>query len=184
MIITTASAVGFLAMLLAAALGLFNNPYAGLVVFVALPALFVFGLLLIPLGIWRLKKALLRDPSAVPDWPVVDLRKQPVRRTVLAVVALTAVNVVILLVAGYGSLHWMESPRFCGQTCHTPMHPQFTAWQFAPHSRVACTQCHIGEGAPSSGALQARRRADAGARGDRQLPAPDSGVDRRPSAGD
>ena len=39
-IITTASAVGFLAMFLAAALGLFTNPYAGLVIFVALPALF------------------------------------------------------------------------------------------------------------------------------------------------
>jgi hypothetical protein len=30
--------------------------------------------------------------------------------------------------------------------CHTPMHPQFTAWQNAPHSRIACVQCHIGEG--------------------------------------
>jgi hypothetical protein len=52
----------------------------------------------------------------------------------------------IVLLAGYGSLHYMESPAFCGQTCHTPMHPQFTAWQDAPHSRVACVQCHIGEG--------------------------------------
>ena len=52
----------------------------------------------------------------------------------------------ILLLAGYGSLHSMESPSFCGQTCHTPMHPQFTAWQDAPHSQVACVQCHIGEG--------------------------------------
>ena len=77
----------------------------------------------------------------------MDLRKQRVRRTALVVVALTAVNVVIVLLAGYGTLHWMESPSFCGQTCHTPMHPQFTAWQNAPHSQVACTQCHIGEGA-------------------------------------
>ena len=61
-------------------------------------------------------------------------------------IALTAVNVVIVLLAGYGSLHSMESPSFCGQTCHTPMHPQFTAWQDAPHSQVACVQCHIGEG--------------------------------------
>ena len=28
-----------------------------------------------------------------------------------------------------------------------PMHPQFTAWQAAPHSEVTCTACHIGEGA-------------------------------------
>ena len=61
-------------------------------------------------------------------------------------IALTAVNVVIVLLAGYGALHSMESPSFCGQTCHTPMHPQFTAWQDAPHSQVACVQCHIGEG--------------------------------------
>ena len=27
------------------------------------------------------------------------------------------------------------------------MHPQFTAWQAAPHARVACVDCHIGEGA-------------------------------------
>ena len=26
------------------------------------------------------------------------------------------------------------------------MHPQYTAWQDAPHSQVACVQCHIGEG--------------------------------------
>jgi hypothetical protein len=26
------------------------------------------------------------------------------------------------------------------------MQPQFTAWQDAPHSQVACVQCHIGEG--------------------------------------
>ncbi len=41
----------------------------------------------------------------------------------------------------------MESPTFCGQTCHLPMNPQFTAWQSAPHSNVTCTQCHVGEGA-------------------------------------
>ena len=41
----------------------------------------------------------------------------------------------------------MESPSFCGQTCHTPMRPQFTAWQHTTHSKVDCVQCHIGEGA-------------------------------------
>ncbi len=145
-LVTTVAAVGFLAMALAMVFGLFTNPYAGLVVFVALPALFVFGLLLIPMGGWLERRALRRDPSARPDWPVVDLRKRHIRRTALGVVALTAVNVVIVLLAGYGGLHWMESPAFCGQTCHTPMHPQYTAWQVTPHARVACVGCHVGEG--------------------------------------
>ena len=39
--LATAAGVGFVAMCLAAALGLFSNPYAGLVIFVALPALLV-----------------------------------------------------------------------------------------------------------------------------------------------
>ena len=40
----------------------------------------------------------------------------------------------------------MESPAFCGQVCHEPMHPQFTAWENAPHANIACATCHIGEG--------------------------------------
>src|SRR5207248_3203459 len=122
------------------------NPYAGLVVLLAIPALFVAGLVLIPVGVRLRHRQLQRDTDAVADWPVVDFRRVRVRRTVLLVAALTAVNIVILLVAGYGSLHWMESPGFCGQVCHAPMHPQFTAWSSGPHARIACVACHIGEG--------------------------------------
>ncbi|HEU4935895.1 MAG TPA: NapC/NirT family cytochrome c [Vicinamibacterales bacterium] len=146
-LITTASAVVFIALLIAEFAGLFANPYAGLVVFIALPAVFLIGLLMIPAGMWLEQRRLLRDPTTPTDWPVIDLNTRRVRRTVLLFTALTAVNVVILLVAGYGSLHWMDSPQFCGQVCHEPMHPQFTAWRDGPHSRIACASCHIAEGA-------------------------------------
>jgi hypothetical protein len=146
-LITTACAVVFIALVIAELAGLFESPYSGLVVFVALPAAFLFGLLLIPLGMWLQQRRLRRHPELPADWPVLDFRQGRVRRTALLFVALTAVNIVILLVAGYGSLHWMESPSFCGQVCHTPMHPQFTAWNNAAHSQVACARCHIGEGA-------------------------------------
>jgi NapC/NirT cytochrome c family protein len=146
-LVTTASAVLFIALVLAVLAGLLENPYAGLVVFIALPVCFVIGLLLIPIGVRLQRRKLLRDPDAVVDWPVVDFRRVTVRRTTLLITVLTAVNVVIILLAGYGTLHWMESPNFCGQVCHTPMHPQFTAWQNGPHARVACVGCHIGEGA-------------------------------------
>jgi hypothetical protein len=144
-VITTASAVVFIALVIAALAGLFENPYAGLVVFVVIPAIFVFGLLLLPLGMRLQRRKLAHDPAA-GEWPVLDFRQPKVRRTTLAITALTAINVVILLLAGYGSLHWMESPSFCGQVCHTPMHPQFTSWQDAQHAKVACVSCHIGEG--------------------------------------
>lgn len=146
-VMTTVSAVLFIALLIAALLGLLTNPYAGLVIFVALPVLFVIGLLCIPVGVRMRRRAAGRDPSAVADWPVLDFRVARVRQTALLITALSAVNVLIILLGGYGALHWMESPSFCGQVCHTPMRPQFTAWQHGPHGRVACVTCHIGEGA-------------------------------------
>ena len=143
---TSASAVVFIALAIAMLLGMLNNPYAGLVVFVAIPLVFVMGLVLIPLGIRLERQKPATQSVASTDWPVVDFRIAHVRRTALALAALTAVNIVIILLAGYGSLHWMESPGFCGQACHTPMHPQFTAWQNATHARIACVECHIGDG--------------------------------------
>jgi hypothetical protein len=154
-VIATVSAVVFLALVVGVLAGLFHhNPYAGLVIFVAIPALFILGLLLIPLGMWLQQRKLERDPTADTDWPVVDFRRADVRRRTLLFVGLTALNVVIVLLAGYGSLHWMESPSFCGQVCHTPMQPQFTAWQGARHGRIACVNCHIAEGA--AGFVQAK----------------------------
>ena len=61
--ITTASAVVFIALALAMFLGMLGNPYAGLLVFVALPAVFIIGLLLIPLGMRLQRKAPLRSPG-------------------------------------------------------------------------------------------------------------------------
>lgn len=146
-LIATASFVAFAALAIASAAALFDNPYAGLVIFIALPALFVFGLLLIPAGMWLQHRRRQLDPAATAEWPVLDFRKPEVRRTALLVTALTAINIVIVLLAGYGGLHAMDSPRFCGQACHTPMQPQFMTWQASPHSRVRCVDCHIGEGA-------------------------------------
>ena len=144
-VVSTAAGIGFLVLAAAAFAGLFHNPYAGLIVFVALPALLVAGLLMIALGVWLETRR--RDAAGARDWPVVDLRVARVRRVTLAVVALTIVNVAIVLLAGYGGLHAMESPTFCGTACHTPMKPQFTAWKEGPHAGTTCVQCHIGEGA-------------------------------------
>ena len=145
-VITTVAAVLFMTLLLAALAGMLTNPYAGLIVLIGIPALFVAGPVADPAGGVETAQASCGIPRG-PDWPVVDLRVPGVRRTTLLIVALTAVNIVIVLLAGYGGLHAMETPTFCGQTCHTPMTPQFTAWRAGPHARVACVDCHIGEGA-------------------------------------
>jgi hypothetical protein len=134
-VIATASAVVFVVLLIAALAGLFTNQYAGLVVFVAVPAVATMGAALIPLGMWLQRRRLKRHPDAPSDWPVWDFRDPRIRRLALLLVVLAAVNGTVMLLAGYSSLHWMDSPGFCGQTCHTPMHPQYMAWQSGPHAR-------------------------------------------------
>ena len=60
---------------------------------------------------------------------------------------LTIANLAIFGIASYRGVEYMDSARFCGQTCHTVMQPEFTAYQSSPHQRVSCVQCHIGPGA-------------------------------------
>lgn len=145
--IATAAAVVFVVLLIAELAGLFTNPYAGLVIFVAMPAIATIGGALIPVGMWLQRRWQKQHPDAPSDWPVWDFRDPRIRRFAALLVVLAAVNGTVMLLAGYSSLHWMDSPGFCGQTCHTPMHVQFTAWQSGPHARIACADCHIGEGA-------------------------------------
>ncbi|MGH9147575.1 MAG: cytochrome c3 family protein, partial [Vicinamibacterales bacterium] len=107
-LVTTVSAVAFIGLVVAALAGLFQNPYAGLVVFILVPALMVLGLLLVPLGMWLEWRRLRRNPDAVRDLPVIDLRNPIVRLRAILILALTVVNVIIILIAGKGAVQWMD----------------------------------------------------------------------------
>jgi nitrate/TMAO reductase-like tetraheme cytochrome c subunit len=64
------------------------------------------------------------------------------------VLVATIVNLLIVAVASYRGAAYMDSPQFCGQSCHV-MHPEYTAYKISAHSHVACVECHIGSGAES-----------------------------------
>jgi nitrate/TMAO reductase-like tetraheme cytochrome c subunit len=146
-VIATVMALLFIVLFLLDALGLFDNPYFGLLLFVAIPALFLVGLLLIPIGARLDARRRRLHPGAPPaNWPVIDLRLVRHRTIVLAVFALTVVNLVLVSIASYGAVHYMERTEFCGLVCHSTMEPQFVAHQSGPHARVACVACHVGPG--------------------------------------
>jgi nitrate/TMAO reductase-like tetraheme cytochrome c subunit len=148
-IVTTLSAALFLIVFLLDALGFHTNPYIGIVVFLILPGFFVGGLAVIPIGMWveRRRQQSGRKPSK-PTWPIVDLNNPVTRRTTMIVLVMTFFNVVIVSLAAYRGIEYMDSVPFCGQVCHTVMQPEYVAYQNGPHARVACVQCHIGSGAP------------------------------------
>lgn len=124
------------------------HPYTGIVFFLILPGVFALGLVLIPVGVW-LKRRKLRARGELPrEYPKVDLRSQFLRRAFALVAVLTFANFAIMGTASYKSVEYMDSAQFCGQTCHTVMSPEYTAYVNSPHSRVSCVECHIGPGAP------------------------------------
>ncbi len=148
-VVATATGVMFLALLALETLGLIRNPYVGLLLFVAIPVLFLVGLILIPAGIWRRRRRLALGRTA-EDWPVIDFRVPRTRQVVFIVAFLTLVNGLIFSLATYGAVHHMESASFCGTTCHTTMEPEYVSYQVSPHARVACVSCHVGPGAGAS----------------------------------
>jgi hypothetical protein len=147
-LLATISAIVFLVVLLADLFGLHNNPYLGIVFFLFLPAIFLVGLLLIPIGAWLERRRLRagRDRPA-PGWPRLDLNDPVHRRGAFIFLMVTLANLVIVSLAAYRGVEYMDSVQFCGQVCHVVMKPEFIAYQDGPHSRVACVRCHIGAGA-------------------------------------
>lgn len=150
MVLTTISAVVFLVVFLADLFGMHSNPYVGMLFFLILPAIFLIGLALIPLGAWLARRRIAagKEPTSVP-WPRIDLNQPRHRAVAVAIFALTMTNIVIVSLAAYRGIEYMDSVAFCGQVCHTVMKPEFVAHQDGPHSRVACVQCHVGRGATS-----------------------------------
>lgn len=159
------------------------HPYAGIVLFLVLPTLFTVGLLLMPTGaLWR-RWSMRRRGDLPSAYPRIDFSRPSLRRAAALVVAATIANVTILGAGSYRGVEYMDSPQFCGLTCHTVMAPEYSAYQGSPHSRVACVQCHIGPGASwfVRSKLSGARQVLAVARGTYSRPIPSPVRELRPA---
>ncbi len=125
-----------------------DNPYLGIIFFLILPALFILGLALIPVGIYIRRKHLLKAGTIPAEFPKIDLNDRVFRHGIDIVLIATIVNLLVVSIASYRGAAYMDSPRFCGESCHV-MHPEFAAYQVSAHSHVSCVDCHIGAGATS-----------------------------------
>jgi nitrate/TMAO reductase-like tetraheme cytochrome c subunit len=148
--LTTLSALVIITFIVVELFGELENPYIGLFAYVAMPAVFAIGLLLIPVGMWRRRRKLITDGATELEksrYPRLDFNDPRIRRAGIIIIGLTAINAVIFGASSFIAVEEMESVEFCGETCHTVMQPEYTAYQQSPHSRVACVKCHIGPGA-------------------------------------
>ncbi len=152
--LTTTSAFTLLGLYGGEMLGVREGPYIGIIAFFLLPLLLLLGLLMIALGIFIRYRGQVKAGQLPAEYPQIDFGEAHLRQTAIFVVTMTAVNMLLFFTATYKAVSYMDSAQFCGQTCHTPMTPEFTAYQGSPHSRVECVECHVGPG--FSGFVQAK----------------------------
>jgi hypothetical protein len=125
-----------------------SNPYLGIFLYMILPPILIFGLILIPIGMWRQWSIWKRTGEvSVTTWPYIDMNKSSHRNAFAIFVVGTLIFIFISAVGSYQAYHFTESVTFCGKTCHAVMNPEYTAYQNSPHARVACVSCHVGPGA-------------------------------------
>jgi len=118
-----------------------DNPYVGILAFLVIPIVFFAGLALIPLGIFLGRRSIQKHFEE----EVVD-RKAALRRLGWFFGITTIANLVIGTQITYRAVEHMETPQFCGASCHV-MAPEYAAYKNSPHSKVECVECHVAPGA-------------------------------------
>jgi nitrate/TMAO reductase-like tetraheme cytochrome c subunit len=118
------------------------NAYVGILGYMIMPGFLVAGLLMIPIGMfWERRR---RGHASLPT---LDLNSPKQRSSIAFVLSFVVVFLMLSAVGSYRAYEFTDSVQFCGELCHTVMHPEFTAYQQSPHARVACVECHVGSGA-------------------------------------
>jgi nitrate/TMAO reductase-like tetraheme cytochrome c subunit len=120
-----------------------RNPYFGILLFLVMPAVFLAGLALIPIGL-HLKSRTLGGYRKIVELFV--WREGQALRLGILFVAVTSLNLVLLSAAAYQGADYLESDAFCGETCHSVMAPEYTAYLASPHAEAGCASCHLGPG--------------------------------------
>jgi len=125
-----------------------EKPYLGIFTYIILPTILVFGLSIVPVGVFLERRRRRRlKPGEIAVYPSIDLNDPRRRRTFLGFLGITFIFVFVSAFGSYRAYEYTETVTFCGQTCHTPMQPEHAAYLASPHARVRCVDCHVGPGA-------------------------------------
>ncbi|HLX60155.1 MAG TPA: NapC/NirT family cytochrome c [Planctomycetota bacterium] len=117
-----------------------QNPYAGIVIYMLLPALFWLSVAFSVVGMFFKWRRIKKHPEeAAPTHKPKPIAK---RTAAIAIIA-TFLWLIFSGFASYKSYHSTSTDQFCGTACHI-MKPEYTAFKHSQHDLVGCVQCHIG----------------------------------------
>jgi nitrate/TMAO reductase-like tetraheme cytochrome c subunit len=116
----------------------------GILGYVVMPNVALFGVLLMAAGVargaWRAARA--AEAAGQPPSVRIDIGGW---RQLLGIAAFAGIAIGALIVLGgtaYRGIEFTESTTFCG-TCHRAMQPQVEAHLTGPHVDVECAKCHV-----------------------------------------
>lgn len=121
-----------------------TNIYNGVFTYIILPVILIIGLILIPVGM-LIKRRRIKESDQ--RWPTLDLNKPGSRQGMVLISVITFLFLIVSAMGSYEAFNYTESVDFCGRLCHKVMNPEYVTYQNSPHARVACVECHVGQGA-------------------------------------
>src|ERR1043166_948394 len=125
-----------------------ENPYLGILTYIIGPSILMFGVAVVIFGMLIERRRRHRaKPSEIAAYPRLDLNDPHSRRAFFTFLLVTFVFVSASAFGSYRGYEYTESVNFCGETCHTVMKPEYTAYLAGAHARVGCVGCHVGPGA-------------------------------------
>ena len=123
-------------------------PYAPLLIFIFVPAVMLFGFVLIPIGMLVERRHVQRTGvRSIAKFPVIDFNDARQRNFIAIFVVASVVLLFLAVFGGFQAYEATESVAFCGTLCHSAMQPEYVTYQNSPHARVKCVDCHVGPGA-------------------------------------
>jgi len=149
-VIAAASLVSIILLFLIEITGRAENPYLGIITYVLLPSILIFGILVIVIGMLLERRRRRRFPeSEIATYPKIDLNDARQRRIAFTLTGIAFVFIFMSAFGSYRAYEYSESVEFCGKTCHSVMKPEFVAFHATSHARIRCVDCHVGSGAGS-----------------------------------
>ncbi|HXT62574.1 MAG TPA: NapC/NirT family cytochrome c [Pyrinomonadaceae bacterium] len=124
-----------------------ENPYLGILTYIILPSILIFGLVTVMVGRTLERRRRHRTaPDETPAYPSLNLNDPRSRKAFLIFLVMTFVFVSASAFGSYRGYEYTESVNFCGETCHSVMSPEFAAYKAGSHAKVECVACHVGSG--------------------------------------
>lgn len=124
-----------------------ETPYIAILAYMIMPGFLILGLLIMLVGIFLERRKRAQGIEDATKFPRIDLNNPAQRSSVAFLLAFIVIFGMLSAVGSYKAYEFTDSVTFCGQLCHTVMHPEFVAYSASPHARVACVDCHVGPGA-------------------------------------